>query len=80
MVTKNSDPLAAALDATQGAVKGNKIDGYFSDRPEVLEAIKRARKDRKLSYAVIANTLSTEADVYVSEGAVKTWLSRNGIA
>lgn len=75
------DPLAAALDAisapTGGGVQG-RIVQLFSDRPEVLDAIARARRERKLSYAQIARALSRDGNT-VGPAAVQTWLDRQGI-
>lgn len=79
MPTKKTDSLAEKLNATAGPAKLTGVERIFGDRPEVLEAIKSARRDRKLSYQTIATTLSTEADISISDGAVRNWLSKNGI-
>jgi hypothetical protein len=77
-----SDPIAAALDAVaspSGSGQTPKVEMLFGDRPAVLEAIKRARRDRQLSYQQIATALCVEDGVTLSSSAVKNWLSRQGI-
>lgn len=81
MTAKKSDPLAVALDMIErGATGGTqgKIVALFGDRPDVLDAIVRARRDRKLSYQQIAKVLSADGEP-ISAGAVQSWLSRQGI-
>lgn len=76
-----SDPLAVALDLVERGRNGGtegRVVALFGDRPDVLDAIRRARLDRKLSYAQIAKVLSADGEP-ISEGAVKSWLSRQGI-
>lgn len=58
----------------------SKIDRLFADRPEVQASIIKARTERKLSFQQIAQVLSTDPDVSISDGAVKGWLNRNGIS
>lgn len=55
-----------------------KIVTLFRDRPEVLDAVKRARAERQLSFRRIAEVLSQDGE-YVSEGAVQNWLRTEGI-
>lgn len=71
--------LVTALDSLRPTSNGNvpKIVVLFGDQPEVLEAIKAARL-RKCSYAQIAKTLSTP-DAPISESAIKSWLTMQGI-
>ena len=52
-----------------------KIDRFYGDQPDVLEAIKSAKR-RGVSAASIARLLSTD-EVSFSENAVRTWLERN---
>lgn len=81
-MTKKADPLAEALDkatATPNAGQGGRVMQLYSDRPDVLESIRRARRDRKLSHAHIAKVLSSNGDGTVSRAAVQNWLSKEGI-
>jgi len=75
-----SDPIADALDGA-AQIKGGagmlRIDYLFGDRPAVLEAIKRARYQRKLSHQQIADLISTP-EAKVSSAAVQNWLKVNG--
>lgn len=83
MPASKKDPLAIALDASLPRNHGNtttKVDHYFGDRPDVLDSIRRARQERHLSYKTIAQVLSQEDGVHLSDGAVKNWLSKQGIA
>lgn len=76
-----TDPLAIALDLAERGRSGGpegRVVALFGDRPDVLDAIRRARTDRKLSYAQIAKVLSADGEP-LSEGAVKSWLTRQGI-
>lgn len=79
---KVADPLAAALDSLPLAENRggatHKIDDYFGERPDVLEAIKRARRDNRHGYQKIADMLSTEGRT-LSDKAVKGWLKTQGI-
>lgn len=75
------DSLAAALDAVAEpgvGGKGLKVLVLFGDRPDVLEAIIRARRDRRLSFAQIATVLSDEGKS-VSSAAVAKWLAAEGV-
>jgi ribosome-binding protein aMBF1 (putative translation factor) len=77
-----TDPLVAALDAVAGRRTGGlplKIDALYGERPEVLDAIRSARRDKHLSYEQIAEALSTAGDS-ITDGAVSKWLKREGIA
>jgi len=80
MSSTPADKLAAALDDTRVKPGGipNKITTLFGDRPEVLDAMRRARA-RGVSYRTIANVLSAElpAGQSIAEGSVFHWLSRN---
>jgi hypothetical protein len=55
-----------------------KVLEIFGDSPEVLEAIKTARRDRRLSYRLISEVLSQNGTM-VSEGAVQNYLRSQGI-
>ena len=72
------DPLAAELDelSTGETTSQGKVERWFGDRPDVLDAIRRARA-RGVPYAAIAKKLSTP-DRYLSDKAVKSWLDRQG--
>ena len=73
--------LVAGLDQIEKGASGGttpKIVQLFGDQPDVLEAIRRARRDRHLSYAQIALYLSQNG-YEIKEGAVKNWLTSQGI-
>lgn len=55
-----SDPLAVALSEATMTTGGTrlKVEQLFGDRPEVIEAIISARRDRKLGYQTIAKLIS----------------------
>jgi transposase len=83
MPASKKDPLVEALDSmvttnSHGSV--SKMDYFFGDRPEVLEAVIRARRDRKLTHKQIAEALSKDPKVEISDRAVGTWLQRKGIS
>jgi hypothetical protein len=81
-VTKKPDPLAAGLDGLASSGTGGsgpRVLVLFGDRPEVLESIRRARRDRKLSYAAIAKFLTVNGEQHISAGAVQKWLDKEGI-
>jgi ribosome-binding protein aMBF1 (putative translation factor) len=59
--------------------RGMKVLEIFGDSPDVLEAIKTARRDRRLSYRSIAEVLN-KSGVVVSEGAVQNYLRSQGIS
>jgi hypothetical protein len=76
------DPLTAALDAldlSDDNGKRMKVDVLFGDRPDVLDSIRRARRDRGTTFVQIARTLSAAAPMRVSEKAVASWLHSQGI-
>lgn len=74
------DPLACALDAEQPGGRPNKVERTYADRPEVLESIVRARRDRRLSVRQIADTLSKNDPLHnFSEGAVRSFLIKRGV-
>lgn len=75
------DPIAAALDAAKpigNASNRPRMLVLFGDRPDVLDAVRRARRDRHLSTAQIARLISTPGAT-IGESAVKTWLALEGI-
>lgn len=77
-----SDPLAAALDAAHDEhrhTNRSKIEILFGERPEVLDSIRRARRERKLSYAQIARVLTRESGTRITDGVVSGWLATQGI-
>jgi hypothetical protein len=71
--------LVTALESLKPASSANrpKVVVLFGDQPEVLEAIREARR-RKCSFVQIAKTLSTP-DNPISETAIKSWLTSQGI-
>jgi hypothetical protein len=76
------DPLTAALDALEMSGdngKRMKIDVLFGDRPDVLDSIRRARRDRGTTFVQIARTLSAASPMKVNEKAVAGWLRSQGI-
>lgn len=79
MANTKVDPIAEALNQAVGAAPKNKIEHFFGDRPQVLDSIVTARKERKLSYRQIAVILSKDPNVSIHEGTVKLWLDRKGI-
>lgn len=75
------DDLAAGLDQLTAGPGGGttpKVIQLYGDRPEVLDAIRRARSERHLSFKQIAVYLSANGPS-ISEGAVQTWLNKQGI-
>jgi hypothetical protein len=76
---KDADPLASALGDLVPPRSGAKpkIPQLFADRPDVLEGIRQARR-RGVSPRSIAQALSSDG-IYVSEGAVRGWLNKQGI-
>lgn len=75
------DPLVRSLETAPQTARSYTllIDELYADRPKVLESIRRARQERKLSYRQIAKVLSTDGAM-VSAGAVQNWLGKQGIA
>jgi hypothetical protein len=76
------DPLTAALDALEMSGdngKRMKIDVLFGDRPDVLDSIRRARRDRRVTFVEIAKKLSAAAPIEVGATAVASWLHSQGI-
>jgi DNA-binding MurR/RpiR family transcriptional regulator len=71
--------LVTALESLHPTSNGNmpKVIALFGNQPEVLEAIREARR-RKCSYVQIAKTLSTPENP-ISETAIKSWLTSQGI-
>jgi len=71
--------LVTALESLHPTSNGNmpKVIALFGNQPEVLEAIKAARL-RKCSYVQIAKTLTTPENP-ISETAIKSWLTSQGI-
>ena len=72
------DPLVAALKATgtQKCGRQLRIIELFGDRPDVLDAIRDARR-RGVSCATIARTLSTPEQT-VCSNSVDIWYRRHG--
>lgn len=81
MPQPNNDPLAALLDETKSlghTGKKTRIEMLYGDRPDVLDAIRRARAERRLSFRQISQVLSSEGES-ISEGSVQKWLRSQGI-
>lgn len=80
---KEKDPVAEALNAeSSGPVGGHgagRIVKLFGDRPEVLESIRKAYTERKLSPQHIAKVLSRAENQTVSKSAVVHWLEKEGL-
>jgi ribosome-binding protein aMBF1 (putative translation factor) len=75
------DPLAAALDAVTEKRTGGtqrRVLELFGDRPQVLDAIRKARRDRGLSFKQIAELVSTPG-ASVTAGPIQKWLNGQGI-
>lgn len=80
------DALAAALDAVQQPNQGGQVPKMlrlFGDRPEVLEAVVRARRERHLSWRQIAETLTAaelaERGEQITEHAIQTYCRSQGV-
>lgn len=80
MAAKKVDPLVAGLDAldSNGSKSMPKMEVLYGDRPDVLDAVIRARRDRHLSWNAIAAYL-TRNGPRISAGAVQTWCERQGL-
>jgi hypothetical protein len=81
VTAKKASELVAALDGATGTQLGShvyKIDAYYGDQPDVIDAVIRARQ-RGNSYAALGRILTNpEKGVIIRAGAVKSWLeSRN---
>jgi hypothetical protein len=71
--------IAALADLGPGApVRGMLIDNLYRDQPDVLDAIREARK-RGVPYAKIAETLSQTGGHTVSASALRNWLRPQGL-
>jgi hypothetical protein len=70
------EELSVAIPRRSG--RESKVATLYRDRPEILDAIKQARVERRLSFRRIAEVLSKDGE-YVSEGAVQNWLRGEGI-
>lgn len=57
---------------------GLRVDELFGDRPDILDAIRVARSERKVSFQFIADILSKEGET-VSGTAVQNWLRGQGV-
>lgn len=81
-MTTPSDPLANAIlgaDRPTGR-QALRIGVLFADRPEIMEAIIKARVEKRLGYKTIADIISSrEPENAVSDTAVKNWLRSKGI-
>lgn len=73
--------IVSALDGLTPPAT-NKVDMYFGGSPNVLDAIKRARK-RRVAHSAIAKQLNQalpdDCTDSIGEGSVKAWLRKNGI-
>jgi hypothetical protein len=81
-MTKAKNPLAAGLTAltpTRGGVKLRVLE-LWGDEPEVLEAIRVARRDNGLSYNAIARYLTSKSGHHITANPVQKWLNEEGIA
>lgn len=75
------DPVAKALDEESRSVGGHgsgRIVKLFGDRPDVLESIRKAYLERKLSPGHIAKILARAENQTVSKTAVEHWLEKEG--
>lgn len=71
--------VSALTDLAPGTpVRGLLLDNMFSDRPEVLDAVRDARR-RGVPYATIAVTISRIEGVTVSASAVRNWVKAQGL-
>jgi hypothetical protein len=80
MAAKTNPIIEALMAAAAEPNKSqSKVDQFFGDQPDVLEAIVVARRDKKLTFAQIAKILSKASGQYISGGSVSGWLSKRGI-
>jgi hypothetical protein len=80
-MTKPKNPLAAGLTAlapSRGGIRMRVIQ-LWGDEPEVLEAIRIARRDNGLSYAAIAKYLTAKSGHHITANPVQKWLNEEGI-
>jgi hypothetical protein len=56
-----------------------RIDVLYGDQPDVQDAIRIARLEKRLSYRRIADVLS-RGDEQISPNAVQNWLRAQGIS
>lgn len=66
------------IDPANGGGQQMRIPMLFGDRPEVLDAIRAARRDRKASWQAISDLLSRHGH-RISATAVRNWLVSEGI-
>lgn len=80
MPTK-TDPTADGLLGLTRRTGGHrlKVDALFGDRPELLEAIRTARRDNGVAAEHIAEFLTAREGVHISGAAVAKWLTAQGI-
>ena len=83
MAKPDIDPVAEALAARPAPRTGHgtlKVIDYYGDRPAVLEQIKIARRDKRMGWDSIAETL-TAADPSkpISGSAIQSWCKKQGI-
>lgn len=78
----SSKDLATGLDALPRGRSGGvvpKVIKYWGDQPEVLESIRRARRDNGHSAARIAEYLTSQG-YPIAEGSIRKWLTSEGIS
>lgn len=82
-MAQEKDELSKKLDETpinKSGRKGLRVHKEFGDRPEVLESILVARRDRGLSFRLIAEVLSEGLDDPISSTAVQNWCRELGVS
>lgn len=67
-----------AIAPADGGGQQMRIPMLFGDRPDILDAIRSARRDRKASWQSIADLLSRHGH-RISATAVRNWLVSEGI-
>lgn len=89
MAKAEVDPIVAALAQQQkpkGSHSGGRVNDLFAERPQILEAIRVARSQQRLSYDHIASAITRAMQAMpelegesISGSAIKTWCDKQGI-
>jgi hypothetical protein len=83
MAKPENDPVAEAL-AAKGESRGGfgqlRVITLYGHRPAVLEQIKVARRDKRMSWASIAETMTlADPGNPISAAAIQKWCRQEGI-
>lgn len=76
-----TEALIAALSEAPAVVQSkNKLEIHYAEHPEVLEAIRVARRDKRLSYTRIAELIAEfDPDAAIASSTLNAWLRKQGI-